>query len=341
MAIPSELPNTAAPERTTAQDTDEELVRELGSGSEDALRVLHQRYAALVFTVATRFVDMAAAEDIVQDVFLTIWRKHQTFDPSRGSFKSWIVQIARHRALNDLRSKQARGRVSDEPLAELSDDSLEPDEAQWLAHRRALIRKAVDGLPPAQRQALSLAFFDDLTHEQVAAVLQTPLGTAKTRIRLGLRRLGPVLLSVLSAALVWFVVQRHEERATQTERALRMVTASDVVPFRLRSAAGVETDAHGSYRTRPGAGIAVLTTSHLPALAGSDAYVAWARFPNGWRSLGTVTVENDGRSVTVAEVDPATAPDEIRVTVEQSGERGAPRGRVVLEWSRGGGGRVE
>jgi RNA polymerase sigma-70 factor (ECF subfamily) len=344
MAVPSELPSTPAPESVTVHDTDEEVVRKLGSGSQDALRVLHQRYAALVFTVATRFVDTAAAEDIVQDVFVTIWKRHETFDPSRGSFKNWIVQITRHRALNELRSKRARGKVSDEPLAELPDDSLEPDEAQWLAHRRALIRKAVDGLPPAQRQALSLAFFDDLTHEQIAALLQAPLGTAKTRIRLGLRRLAPVLLSVLSvlsAGLIWFAVQRHEERAVQTERALRMVTASDVVPLRLRSAPGVEGNAHGSYRTRAGAGIAVLTTSHLSALAGAERYVAWAHFPSGWRSLGPVTVESDGRSVSVAEVDPATVPDELRVTVEQPGERGEPRGRTVLEWSNGDGAPVK
>src|SRR5678815_2580261 len=101
MAVQSDFPTTSAPERATAQDADEELVRKLGSGGEDALRVLHQRYAALVFTVATRFVDTATAEDVVQDVFLSIWKKHRTFDPARGSFKNWVVQIARHRALNE------------------------------------------------------------------------------------------------------------------------------------------------------------------------------------------------------------------------------------------------
>jgi RNA polymerase sigma-70 factor (ECF subfamily) len=334
MAVSSDFPMTSMPDREAARDPDEELVRRLGSGSEDALRVLHQRYAALVFTVATRFVDSAAAEDVVQDVFLTIWKKHQTFDPARGSFKNWIVQIARHRALNELRSKQRRGKQSDEPLAELPDDSLEPDEEQWLLHRRALIQRAVDGLPPEQRQALSLAFFDDLTHEQVAAVLRTPLGTAKTRIRLALRRLAPVLLSVLSGALIWFAVRRHEEQVAQTERALRMVTTSDVVPLRLHAAPGVEGDAHGSYRTRPGAGIAVVTTSHLTVLTGSERYVAWAHFPGGWQSLGAVNVESDGRSVSVAEVGPGAAPDDIRVTVEPSSKSDEPRGRVVLEWAR-------
>jgi RNA polymerase sigma-70 factor (ECF subfamily) len=338
MAVRSDLPmTTSAPDRNTARDPDEEVVRRLSTGSEDALRILHQRYAALVFTVATRFVDTAAAEDIVQDVFLTIWKKHRTFDPARGSFKNWIVQITRHRALNEVRRKQGPGKRSDEALADLPDDSLEPDEEQWLAHRRALIQKAVDGLPPAQRQALSLAFFDDLTHEQIAAALRTPLGTAKTRIRLALRRLAPVLvsvLSVLSVALVWFAVRRHDEHAAQTERALRMVTASDVVPLRLRAARGVGDDAHGSYRSRAGAGIAVLTTSHLPPLAKPDSYVAWAHFPSGWRSLGSLSVEDDGRSVSVAAIDPGAVPDDIRVTVEPPGKHDAPRGNTVLEWTR-------
>ena len=138
-------PEAGTASGTKASDaSDEQLVRQLGTGDENALRVLHQRYAALVFTVCARYLDMAAAEDIAQDVFLTLWRKHQTFDPARGSFKSWIVQIARNRALNHLRSKQSRAQHSEEALAELADGALEPDELQWLEHRRAVIRRAVD-----------------------------------------------------------------------------------------------------------------------------------------------------------------------------------------------------
>src|SRR5690348_17332478 len=155
---------TVAPK--AGDDTDEQLVRRLGAGDENALRVLHQRYAALVFTVCARHLDTAAAEDVVQGVFLTLWSKYHTFDPARGSFKSWIVQIAKNRALNQLRSKQHRAHHDEDALVELADGALEPDELQWLEHRRAVIRAAVDALPPAQRQALSLAFFDELTHEQ-------------------------------------------------------------------------------------------------------------------------------------------------------------------------------
>jgi DNA-directed RNA polymerase specialized sigma24 family protein len=93
----------------TPRETDEALVARLGQGDEAALRVLHQRYAALVFTVASRFVDAAAAEEAVQDVFVTLWKKHETFDATRGTFRGWLVQIARRRALNELRRRKGQG----------------------------------------------------------------------------------------------------------------------------------------------------------------------------------------------------------------------------------------
>lgn len=167
---------------TVPLESDEALVARLAGGDEAALRALHQRWAALVFAVAARFVDAAAAEEVVQDVFVTLWKKHEQFDAKRGSFKGWIVQIARRRALNELRRRKGQGQQDEQALAQLRDDAVEPDEAQWLAHRRAVIRAAVDALPEAQRQALSLAFFDELTHEQIARVLHTPVGTTKTRI---------------------------------------------------------------------------------------------------------------------------------------------------------------
>ena len=235
--------------------------------------------------------------------------------------------------MNELRRK-GRGQQGDEALAQLSDDAVEPDEASWRAHRRTVIQAAVDALPEAQKQALSLAFFDELTHEQIASVLHTPVGTTKTRIRLALKRLAPVLLVVVAVAVVAWVARRREDRAARNDRALRMVTASDVVPLRLAPAAGVPTEAHGTYRTRPGAGVAVLTTSHLPPLDPPEAYVAWASRADGWRSLGPVVVESDGRSLLVSEVDPAGAPpDEIRVTREPGSPGKTPRGATVLTWS--------
>src|SRR5579859_8233298 len=109
-----------------ARESDEALVARMCTGDEGALRALHQRYAALVYTVAARFVDAAAAEEVVQDVFVALWRKGETFDPARGAFKSWLVQIVRRRAINEIRRAKSRGndRASgDETLAQLPDDA--------------------------------------------------------------------------------------------------------------------------------------------------------------------------------------------------------------------------
>ena len=329
---------TAPPDPTPpAPDADEALVARLRAGDEEALRALHRRHAALVFTVAARFVDSSTAEEIVQDVFVTLWKKHETFDPERGSLRAWIVQIARRRALNELRRTQGRAEQGDEALAALPDDALEPDEAQWLAHRRAVLRAAVDALPEDQRRALSLAYFDELTHEQIALALRTPIGTTKTRIRLALKRLAPILLVALAATAVVLLLRRRgerDERAARAEQALRMVTASDVVPARLEAAPGTPPEAHGSYRARPGASVAVLTTSHLPVLASPQEYVAWAHRAAGWRQLGLVVVEADGRSLLVADAPPGeSALDEVRVTREPGAPGDAPGGPVVLTWS--------
>lgn len=126
---PSRLTEQPQGSAQSAHEDDGALVARWGLGDEDALRTLHQRYAALVFTVAVRFVDAATAEEVVQDVFVTLWQKHETFDPARGAFRGWIVQIGRRRALNELRRKKGRGQHGDEALSQLSDDSLEPDEA--------------------------------------------------------------------------------------------------------------------------------------------------------------------------------------------------------------------
>ncbi|HTB72747.1 MAG TPA: sigma-70 family RNA polymerase sigma factor, partial [Polyangiaceae bacterium] len=180
---------------------DSELVARIGRGDERALRTLHRRYASLVFTVASRVVDAAAAEEIVQDVFMTLWRKHETFDPARGTLKAWLGQIARRRALNVLRSRR-RGAATGDGVEEIADEALEPDEALWTAHRQSALHAAIDALPDAQRRALSLAYFDELTQEQVAAALRVPLGTTKTRIRSAMRRIAPVVAALLSVGLV-------------------------------------------------------------------------------------------------------------------------------------------
>jgi RNA polymerase sigma-70 factor (ECF subfamily) len=313
--------------------TDEALMACLAQRDENALRELHRRYAALVFSVATRVVGTAAAEEVVQDVFVTLWEKHPTFDPARGAFKPWLLQITRRRALNKLRDARAEARHDDAAIDEVASDGAPPDEAQWCAYRREVIRAAVDALPETQRQALSLAFFDELTHEQIAKVLGTPVGTAKTRIRLGLKRLAPVLLAALATAVIVAIALRREQYAARSEEALKVVTASDVVPLRLAPTPDAPSDAHGNYRSRPGASVAVFTTSHLPLITDSETYVAWSRGRDGWRRLGAVVIEKDGRSLLVAPVGAASpVPEEIEVTREAGRSDEAPSGPIMLQW---------
>jgi RNA polymerase sigma-70 factor (ECF subfamily) len=321
-------------------DTEREdaLVEALGRGDATALRALYHRYAALAFTVAARVLDAGAAEGVVQDVFLAIWNRRETFDPDRGSFRGWIARIARNRALNEVRRQRGAVRASEDALASVADDALEPDESLWAEHRRAAIRAAVDVLPGPQRAALSLAFFDELSHEQVAAALHIPVGTAKTRIRLAMRRLAPVLAAALVGAALVFAWRRSDERQARGERALRVVTSSDVVPLRLSlvDGAAAPADAHGQYRAKPGGDLVVLTTRHLRPVAGGERYVAWIAHGPRWHALGAVEIGSDGSSLTVFEDSAVTvAPDEVRVTRETS-IADAPRGVAVIAWRANG-----
>jgi RNA polymerase sigma-70 factor (ECF subfamily) len=173
--------------------SDEELMRQLAAGRSEALRPLHGRYAALIWGLAARSLDRAAAEEISQEVFLAVWRHAATFDLARGSFRTWVMQIARTRVLNELRRRRrrpsARFRSQDPDGDHLPDPGPGPVEAAWREYRRAAVRAAVEALPPPQREALRLAFLEDLTDEQVAAFLDVPLGTTKSRIRAGLKAL--------------------------------------------------------------------------------------------------------------------------------------------------------
>jgi RNA polymerase sigma factor (sigma-70 family) len=172
--------------------SDEDLMGQLAAGRQEALGPLHDRYAAMVCGLAARSLDRAAAEEISQDVFLAVWRHAAAFDPTRGSFRAWVVRIARTRVLNELRRRGRRPRTassSDTGDDQFSDPAPGPAEAVWREHRRAAVLAAVEALPPRQRMALSLAFLEDLTHEQVAACLNLPLGTTKSRIRAGINSL--------------------------------------------------------------------------------------------------------------------------------------------------------
>ncbi len=322
---------------------DDELMRLVADGRAEAIGPLHGRYAPRIFSLAVQTLDRAAAEEIVQDVFVAVWRKSATFDPARGTFRAWVMRIAHLRVLNELRRRDRRPKVAHDPeglhLATLPDPGPDLVEVDWREFRRSTVREAVRRLPGPQRQALSLAFFEDLSHEQVAASLSLPLGTAKSRIRAAIQslrdHLGPILAVVLGLAGVLGLLERRhqQEWSDRQDRAIRMITSSDVVPIRLTAAPGVPADAHGSYRRRIGIEVAVMALSHMPPVSSGRTYQGWALHQGRWISLGTARPGPDGAGLLIAQ-DPALTvpPEALQVTLEPQRGSLSPTGPVLIAW---------
>jgi RNA polymerase sigma-70 factor, ECF subfamily len=323
--------------------SDEELMLRLAAGEEATLAPLHARYAARIFSIALRSLDHAAAEEIVQDVFVAIWRRAKTYDPGRGPVQPWILQIARTRVLNELRRRGRRPATVADPgwlqLATVPDGAPGPEEEAWRAYRQAAVRAAVDALPPPQRQALSLALFEELSHEQIATFLGLPLGTAKTRIRAGRERLRVLLVplvTVLAVGLIGGLAAiggRWRAELARSNDALRIVTASDATVVRLAPAPGTDPQTHGQYRTQPGAPLAVLTLSHLALPPEGSTYQIWARYDGAWQSLGAAHPDVSGSAVLIVDQPASTTPAALQVTLEPGGGDTTPSGPVVVAWT--------
>src|SRR5581483_8048757 len=166
-------------------------------------------------------------------------------------------------------------------------------EAVWHDERDGAVRHAIGELPPIQRRALDLAFFQELTHQQVASTLDVPLGTAKSRIRSGLVSLRGKLAPIVAAAalvgsLIGLGVRYRSEQAAlgRDERALALVTSSDTQTIRV-TAADPSVVTHGTYRGRDGSPIAIMTFSFFGPAPAGQTYQAWARHNGVWTSLGT------------------------------------------------------
>ncbi len=319
-------------------------MQQLAAGRQDALGPLYTRYAARIFAMASQSLDRSTAEEIVQDVFLSVWRKVGTFSPERGTFRPWVFQIAHHRILNELRHRSHQPQLEPDPegerLAGMPDPGPTPEEAAWRAEDRASLRSALESLPPAQRRALSLAFFEELSHAQVSQRLDLPLGTTKTRIRAGLERLRTDLSPVVAGVIVGIIgltilggVWYRADRAARAlnDRALALLTASDTVAIHVGPVAGLPPDTHATYRGRPGAGIAVMTFSNFPPALPDQTYQAWVRHGRTWTSLGTARPDALGHARLIAEGPVLGAlPDEIMVTREVASGSRNPSGPVVV-----------
>jgi len=170
------------------ETSDEELILRISGGDREAIRLLYERHGRLVYGCALQVVsDAAAAEEVCQDVFLRVWERSGTYQADKGKVVTWLARIARNRAIDVLRSRRSRGIVAeapaDESITAAPGSGADPGEKLWQSLRDERVREAVASLPPEQRQALTLAFFQGLTHRQIAETLGEPLGTVKTRIR--------------------------------------------------------------------------------------------------------------------------------------------------------------
>jgi RNA polymerase sigma-70 factor (ECF subfamily) len=166
---------------------------------ERALEALYSRYGSPLYSLAYQVTGSDRyAQDVVQEVFIAVWKDAARFDPAKGALSSWLFALARHKAI-DLVRKEAniRKRTADVDLEfEPSPDDV--DQEAWLRIRRDRVHEAIQQLPDAQRVALELAFFSGLTHVEVAEKLGIPLGTAKTRIRTALLKLRDIIGPSLS-----------------------------------------------------------------------------------------------------------------------------------------------
>jgi RNA polymerase sigma-70 factor, ECF subfamily len=173
----------AAPE---SRQADQASLGRVARGDERAFAELYDRHARLVFSLALRILqDRADAEDLVQEVFAQVWSQASRYDASRGSVAAWVLILTRSRAIDKLRAKRSRPEAaSDAGAAETVMDSAAGQDLELLsAEQVARLQEALKALPDAQRTALELAYYDGLTHVEVAARLSEPLGTVKARIR--------------------------------------------------------------------------------------------------------------------------------------------------------------
>lgn len=179
---------------------DEALLRLIAHARADALSVLYDRYARLIYSLAYRVVgDPSAAEEVTQDVFLRVWEKANTYQSEQAKVSTWLVSIARHRAIDLVRQRGARAEGYSAAWEDLPQSIIprtegrNPEELSGQAIQAKRVREAIATLPVEQRQALALAYFQGYSHSEIAEKIGEPLGTVKTRIRLAMQKLHHLL----------------------------------------------------------------------------------------------------------------------------------------------------
>ena len=178
---------------------DQSALERIAAGDHDALAELYDRHARPIYSLALRILqNQADAEDIVQEVVSQAWRQASRYDATRGNVAAWLLTLARSRAIDRLRARRARpDRGAGElALTDIADQTAAIDLQLLSAEQVARVRAALDALPLLQRMAIELAYYEGLTHVEIAERLEQPLGTVKTRIRLAMMKLREALAGV-------------------------------------------------------------------------------------------------------------------------------------------------
>jgi RNA polymerase sigma-70 factor, ECF subfamily len=180
-------------DHAVVRDVDDELIERLKHGDLAALDDIYTRYARPVYSLALRILgNTADAEEVTQDVFERVWRHARSFDRGRGQFGSWLLGVTHHVAIDAVRKRQRRPQAITVDEADRPLDSPAPDDVSETTLRNLQaeqIRRALRSLPASQQQAIELAYFNGMSHLEIAAALGDPLGTIKARIRRGMQRL--------------------------------------------------------------------------------------------------------------------------------------------------------
>ena len=188
-------PRSVAPQLEPGAPSDFELMKAIQAADPDALSQLYDRYNGILKALILRVIhNEAEADDLLQEIFMEIWKQAKNFSAQKGKPLGWMVTLARRRAIDGLRKKQAYARAEERLQNEIEQ---QPDawvhnateEEILLSDTRALIRKVIRGLPSAQQQAIDLAFFRGMSQREIAGKTNTPLGTVKTRLELGLKKI--------------------------------------------------------------------------------------------------------------------------------------------------------
>ncbi|GAC1609326.1 MAG: sigma-70 family RNA polymerase sigma factor [Mycobacteriales bacterium] len=198
--------SAAAPMDAAAQYDgmdDRALVTRVTESDSHALEALYRRYGRPCYGLARRILtDEQFAQDVVQEVFLTVWRDASRFDPARGAFSSWLLSMTHHKAVDAVRREEnlRKRRTTSDILDDKVSDAPAVDDEVWSLLRRSRVREAMLLLPDPQREALTLAYFGGYTQREIAGLTGTPLGTVKTRMLAGMRRLREGLEEISDAA---------------------------------------------------------------------------------------------------------------------------------------------